>query len=81
VNIYPVSTEKAIGLITKRNTLVFVVDENATKRDIKDTIEKEYAVKVASVRVHRPFRGGKRAFVKLAKESNAMDLAAKLKIL
>lgn len=81
MKIYPISTEKAINLITKRNTLTFMVDEKATKLDVKGTIEKEYSVKVASVRIHRPFSGGKRAFVRLAKEFNAMDLAAKLKIL
>jgi len=81
MKIYPVSTEKSINLIAKRNTLTFMVDEKATKLDIKKIIEGEYSVKVANVRVHRPFSGGKRAFVRLAKEFNAMDLASKLKIL
>ena len=81
MKIYPVSTEKAINLITKRNTLTFVVEGKATKTDIKKAIEQEYNVKVESVNVNLPFRGGKRAIVRLAKESNAMDLASKLKIL
>lgn len=81
MKIYPVSTEKSINLIAKRNTITFMVDESATKLDVKKAIEAEYGVKIASVRMHRPFSGGKRAFVRLAKESNAMDLASKLKIL
>jgi large subunit ribosomal protein L23 len=68
-------------LITKRNTLTFVVDSKSTKSEIKKELEKEYSVKVESVNVHLPFRGGKRALVRLAKENSAMDLASKLKIL
>ena len=79
--IYPISTEKVINLISKQNTLVFIVDEEDTKKKIRDEIEKSFDVKVESVRINRTFKGEKRAYVKLKKEYSAMDLASKLKIL
>ena len=81
IDIYPVATEKAINLISRANTIVFVIDPKLTKKDVKEAIEKEYGVKVESVNVHYPFAKKKRAFVKLAKEYSAMDVASKLKIL
>jgi len=79
--IYPVATEKAINQISKNNTIVFVVEKTAGKKEIREYIEREYQVKIADVRVHNTFHGKKVAFVKLKKESPAMDLASKLKIL
>jgi ribosomal protein L23 len=79
--IYPVATEKAINLISKQNTLIFIVSPEATRQEVKKVVEEQYAVKVAGVRTQRTFQGKKRAFVRLAKESPAMELAAKLKIL
>ncbi|MEM3369337.1 MAG: 50S ribosomal protein L23 [Candidatus Micrarchaeia archaeon] len=79
--IYPVTTEKAINQISKNNTLVFNVDSEQTKKSIKEYIEKEYGVKVASVNILNNFSNKKVAYVKLKKESSAMDLASKLKIL
>jgi len=79
--IFPVTTEKAINQISKNNTLVFQVEKNATKKDIKDFIEKEYNVKVESVNTLINFSNKKIAYVKLKKEFSALDLASKLKIL
>ena len=78
---YPVSTEKSINLISKQNTLTFVVDKSMNKNQIKKEVEESYAVKVERVNVQHTFQGKKRAFVKLSKESSAMDVASKLKIL
>ncbi|MEM2974122.1 MAG: 50S ribosomal protein L23 [Candidatus Micrarchaeia archaeon] len=79
--IYPVSTEKAINLISKRNTLTFIVDKDASKEQIKKEVERLYEVRVESVNIMHTFQGKKKAMVKLAKESNAMDVASKLKII
>jgi large subunit ribosomal protein L23 len=80
MKIYPLSTEKSINLISKSNTIVFMVEENATKKDIKDYIEKEFNVKVEKVNVTNTFKG-KKAYVKLSKEYSALDLASRLKVL
>lgn len=79
--IYPIATEKALNAISKQNTLIFVVDSDATKTTVKKAVEGDYSVKVVSVRINRTFGGQKRAYVRLAKENNAMDLASRLKIL
>jgi large subunit ribosomal protein L23 len=79
--IFPVTTEKAINQISKNNTLVFQVEKDKTKQDIKRFIEEEYKVKVESVNVLNNFSNKKIAYVKLKKEFSALDLASKLKIL
>ncbi len=77
----PITTEKAINLIEKDNTLVFAVTRDEVKSTIKQKIEKMYEVKVLSVRTMLSPKGVKKAFVKLTKEYKADDLASKLKII
>ncbi|MFH1521220.1 MAG: 50S ribosomal protein L23 [Candidatus Micrarchaeota archaeon] len=77
----PVKTEKAIGQIEYGNTLTFEVTISATKNDIKGEVEKLFSVKVASVRTFITSTGKKHAFVKLAKEFKADDIATKLKMI
>lgn len=78
--LYPVTNEKAVGLIELQNTLTFVVEGKATKPEIKKDIEALFAVKVSSVNTLLSPSGKKRAYVKLAKGFKADDVAAKLKI-
>ena len=77
---YPVTNEKAIGLIELKNTLLFVVTPSATKPEIKKEVETLFEVKVASVNTLITPTGIKRAFVKLKDGYKADDVAAKLKI-
>lgn len=77
----PVKTEKAIGKIEYENTLTFMVDIGATKKQIADEVESLFRVKVAAVRTHLTAKGKKTAFVKLQKEFKADDVAVKLKML
>ena len=77
---YPVTNEKAVGLIELKNTLVFVVAQSATKPQIKKEVEALFEVKVASVNTLITPTGLKRAFVKLKDGYKADDVAAKLKI-
>jgi large subunit ribosomal protein L23 len=75
---YPLSTEKAIRLMESENKLIFVVDNKANKTQIKEAIEKEFDVKVKSINTLNDPKGKKRAIVKFADESPAIDLATKL---
>ena len=77
---YPITNEKAIGLIELKNTLLFVVNPTATKPEIKKEVEMLFEVKVASVNTLITPTGIKRAFVKLKDGYKADDVAAKLKI-
>ena len=78
--LYPVMTEKAIGMIERSNTLTFIVETIATKAQVRDEVEKRFAVKVARVNTLNTLDGRKKAFVKLTKDFKADDVAAKLKI-
>ncbi len=79
--IAPVKTEKAIGKIEYENTLTFTVDGLATKKAIKDEVEKLFGVKVASVRTLVTPLGKKQALVRLEKAFKADDVATKLKMI
>ena len=73
----PYVTEKTFDMLEKQNKIVFLVDDSADKLKIKNAIETLYEVEVNSVRTVRTIVG-KKAYVKLAKESPAGDLATKL---
>ncbi len=72
------ATEKALNLIEKQNTLTFIVDLKSSKGDIKEVVEKMFGVKVEKVRTLITPKGEKKAYVKLAPEFKASDIATKL---
>lgn len=76
--IRPVHSEKALNLIDKENTLTFIVDRRATKKDIKNAVELIFGVKVLKVRTLITSRGEKKAYVKLAPEHRASEIASQL---
>ena len=80
VILYPITTEKAVGMIERENKIVFIVETNASKDQIKAAVEQEYEVQVESVNTLITFGGKKKAFVKLKPGFSADDVAAKLKI-
>lgn len=73
----PVTSEKAVKLIDLENTLLFETDRRESKDIIAKEVESIFKVKVAKVRTLT--RGNKKyAYVKLAKENPAIDVATKL---
>lgn len=74
----PLQTEKALSLIDRENTLVFIVKRDASKHDVKKAVEAIFDVKVEKVRTLITSRGEKKAYVKLAPEYRASDIATKL---
>lgn len=78
--LYPMTNEKAIGLIELQNTLTFVVEIKATKPQIKKDVEDLFEVKVASVNTLITPTGIKKAYVRLKEGFKADDVASKLKI-
>jgi ribosomal protein L23 len=75
---FPLNTEKGIRMMESQNTLVFVVDRTANKREIKDAIETQLGAKVATVRTNTVLGGEKRAYVRFSTETPAIDVATKL---
>ncbi len=78
VLLYPLGTEKAINKIEKDNIITYVVDMKANKKDIKETFEKQFGVKVDKINV--AIGKVKKAYIKLNKNYNARDIAIKLKL-
>ena len=78
---YPLLSEKSVNLIEKENKLIFVVEKNATKQEIKKDIKELYNLEVAEVRTLNNMKGEKQAFVKFKKENAASELATKLNII
>ena len=78
---YPLMTESASLMVEKDNKLIFVVNLKAGKADIKKAVEELYAVKVSKVNLLITAQGIKKAYVKLAPEYKASDVAIKLGIL
>lgn len=78
---YPVMTEVTSRILEAENKLVFIVNKNATKNDIKVAVEELYDVAVDKVNSTITPEGEKKAFVKLSPEYKAADIAIKLGIL
>lgn len=78
VIIYPYATEKSIKLMESENKLIFAVNIKATKKEIKEAIEKEYNVKVVDVKTLIGPDGKKKAYIKFSPETPAIDVATKL---
>lgn len=78
---YPLTTESAMKKIEDNNTLVFIIDRLANKYQIKSAVKKLYEIDAARVNtLHRP-DGLKKAYVKLAPDYDALDVANKIGII
>jgi len=76
---YPYITEKTSMLINNNNTMTFIVDGKGDKDKVKDAVETLYDVKVEKVNLLIT-KKGKKAYVRLAKEYPASELASKIGI-
>ncbi|CAD7673723.1 unnamed protein product [Nyctereutes procyonoides] len=63
------------------NTLVFIVDVKANKHQIKQTVKKLYDIDVAKVNTLIRPDGEKKAYVRLAPDYDALDVANKIGII
>ena len=78
---YPLMTESASLMVERDNKLIFIVNLKAGKSDVKKAVEELYEVRVSKVNLLVTPQGTKKAFVKLAPEFKASDVAIKLGIL
>ncbi|KAI9884751.1 MAG: 60S ribosomal protein L25 [Watsoniomyces obsoletus] len=74
--LHPLNTESAMKKIEEHNTLVFIVDVRANKPQIKNALKKLYDIDC--IRVNTLIRpdGAKKAFVRLTRDQDALDVAA-----
>ncbi|CAK8676648.1 large ribosomal subunit protein uL23-like [Clavelina lepadiformis] len=78
---HPLTTESAMKKIEDNNTLVFIVDIKANKPQIKQAVKKLYDIDVAKVNTLIRPDGRKKAYVKLAPDYDALDVANKIGII
>lgn len=78
VIVKPHVTEKSMNLIDQNNELTFVVARTSDKSTIKRAFEELYAVKVEKVNTQINSKGTKLAYIKLAEENKAEDIAVKI---
>jgi len=74
----PHLTEKTMNAIDQSNELTFVVQISANKSEIRSAFEDLYAVKVEKVNTQVTSKGLKLAYIKLAAEHSAEDIAVKM---
>ncbi len=78
---YPLLSEDAVTLLEAENKITFIVDIRCDKNDVRRAIQELYEVRVQKVHTMITPEGEKKAFVKLAPDFKASDLAVRLGIL
>jgi large subunit ribosomal protein L23Ae len=78
---YPLTTEAAMKKIEDNNTLVFQVHLRANKNHVRAAVRKLYDIKVAKVNCLIRPDGKKKAYVRLARDYDALDIANKIGII
>jgi len=76
VIVHPLNTESAMKKIEEDNTLVFIVDVKANKAQIKQALKKLYDVDTVKINTLIRPDGSKKAFARLTKDVDALDIAA-----
>jgi len=78
---YPLCSESAMKQIEDNNTLTFIVDLAANKRQIKQSIKSLYEIDV--VRVNTLIRpdGLKKAYARLSPDTEALEVANRIGII
>ncbi|MBI4052594.1 MAG: 50S ribosomal protein L23 [Candidatus Diapherotrites archaeon] len=79
--LYPLITEKAVGMIETQNKLSFIVSRKATKQSVKKAVQELYGIKVGAIRIINDLKGRKKAIVKVNKEFKADEIATKMGVI
>merc|ERR1711935_858551 len=78
---YPLTTESSMKLIEDSNTLVFIVDIKANKRQIKAAVRDLYNIECEKVNTLITPRGLKKSYVRLSKDYDALDVANRVGVI
>ena len=73
----PIMTEKIVKLLELENTIVFEVDKNKNKKEIKKYFEEFFKVNIQKIRTLTK-ENTKIAYIRLDKKDPAIDIATKL---
>ena len=78
---HPLTTESAMKKIEDNNTLVFLVDVRANKRQIKNAVKELYSIEAQKVNTLIRPDGQKKAYVRLTQDHDALDVANRIGII
>ncbi|SOV81873.1 60S ribosomal protein L23 [Plasmodium reichenowi] len=78
---YPLTSEKAMKKIEEINTLVFMCDKRANKKNIKKSVKSLFGIECDKINVLNTLNGDKKAYVRLSGEHDALEVANKIGIL
>ena len=78
---YPLTTESAMKKIEDNNTLVFIVDVKANKRQIKQAVTSMHDIQCQKVNTLIRPDGQKKAYVRLTQDYDALDVANRIGII
>uniref|UniRef100_A0A8R1TQX2 Ribosomal_L23eN domain-containing protein n=1 Tax=Onchocerca volvulus TaxID=6282 RepID=A0A8R1TQX2_ONCVO len=78
---HPLTTESAMKKIEDTNTLVFIVDIKSNKPQIRLAVKKLYNIDVQKVNTLVTPNHEKKAYVRLAPDYDALDVANKIGII
>merc|ERR1719182_183730 len=77
----PLTTESAMKKIEEINTLVFLVDTRANKRQIREAVQSMYDVQASKINTLIRPDGKKKAYVHLTADYDALDVANRIGII
>jgi large subunit ribosomal protein L23Ae len=78
---YPLTTESSMKLIEDSNTLVFICDIKANKRQIKAAAQELYSIQCEKVNTLITPRGLKKAYLRLSKDFDALEVASNVGVI
>jgi len=78
---HPLATESAMQQIENNSTLVFIVDQRANKRLIREAVKRMYDIQASKVNTLIRPDGQKKAFVRLTPDYDALEIANKIGII
>ena len=78
VIVHPLVTEKAMNDMDFENKLQFIVALDATKTEIRETVEERFDVVVDSVNTQVTPTGKKKATVRLSADDDAQEVISRI---
>ena len=78
---FPLTTESAVKKVEDNDTLVCIVDVKANKHQIKQAVKKLYEIDMAKVNTLIRPDGEKKAYVQLAPDCDALEVANKIGVI
>ena len=75
---HPLVTEQAMNEMDFKNKLLFLVDVDASKPEVRDEVQDRYDVTVTDVNTQVTSKGKKKATVTLSADDDATEIASRI---